>query len=145
MQEIQRNWVFVSAKGGTLSFVSLEEENHGEVMMEILVPPGRVLVNEYLDLLPDGCEMQVSKGLVAMPPKGGVTINRHPDALESGANPDYQPTSADAMQRQLRYAMQQIATANQRVDAKIKRLEEIERVPTAPVAPLVEDPAPVVE
>lgn len=145
MQEMQRNWLFVSAKGGQIDFVSVMDDNEGEVMASVAVPAGRVPVNEYFDLCPDGCVMQLSKGLAALPPKGGVAIHPHPEMYQSGANPDFQPSSADAMQRQLRAAMFSIAQANKRVDAKIAKLMEIERIPNAPSEKPADEGGEVVE
>lgn len=125
--EIKSNTVLVSAKGGQLDFV-----RDGEVLASVVVPPGRVPVSDYLDLVPDGAEVQVSGGLVPLTPAPRVGIQRHDMSLESGANPDYQPTSATRLEMQMRVAVNHMAAATSELEARMRALDVIERVPRAP-------------
>lgn len=142
MQEMQLNWFFVSAKGGTIDFVTPE----GELLMQVAVPAGRVGVREYLELCPEGAEVQISKGLVAVPPKGGYAVQVHPEALETAADPDWQPTSADPMQRKLMSIVQKLASDNASLNRKVSALAIArEAAPAAAPAAQSEETLPVGE
>lgn len=142
MQEMQHNWFFVSAKGGQVDFVTPD----AEVLMSVAVSPGRVPVREYLELCPDGAEVQVSKGLVAVPPKGGYGVQMHPEALETAADPDWQPTSADPMQRKLMGIVNKLAKDNASLNRKVSALATARETPAQLPAPAQPDePSEVVE
>ena len=139
MQEIIRNSWLVSAKGGQLDFVE-----DGEVLFQIAVPPGKQSANEYLDLCPDGAEIQVSRGLVVIWPKSNVTVQPNPLGLETSANPDFITTGAAAEQRRLALTiglMQQ--SVNDQIEARMAGLSLIEPVKpveiTPPADPVVAD------
>ncbi len=133
MQEIIRNSRLVSAKGGQIDFVSSE----GELLMTVSVPPGNQPANEYLDLCPDDCEMQVSKGLVVVHPRSHVVVQRNPLANESSANPDYISTGAAAEHRRM---LLTVGLMQQSVDAQIEaRLAGLALVePVRPVDPVAD-------
>jgi len=128
MQEINHKTVLVSAKGGTVDYVTPD----GEVLFSIDVPAGRVAAAEYLDLCPEGASVEIGNGLVALQPKSWAARQSTPYHLESGANPDFQPTSADRLQRQMRLTMAQMQADQRRIDARLAALQAIERIPTAP-------------
>jgi len=142
MQEIIRNSWLVSAKGGLIDFVE-----DGEVLFQAAVPPGRHSANEYLDLCPDGAEMQVSKGLAVIWPKANVIVQPNPLAVETSANPDFIATGAAAEQRRLALTiglMQQ--SVNDQIEARMAGLSLIE--PVKPVQGAVSgdpDPEPVAD
>lgn len=142
MQEIGLNWFFVSAKGGTLDFLTED----GELLMQVAVPPGRVGVREYLELCPQGAEVQISKGLVAVPPKGGYGVQVHPEAHETAADPDWQPTSADPMQRKLMMVVDKLARDNASLNRKVAALDAARANPVQPApTETTEEQTPVVE
>ncbi|PKP67655.1 MAG: hypothetical protein CVT83_08045, partial [Alphaproteobacteria bacterium HGW-Alphaproteobacteria-5] len=62
---------------------------------------------------------------------------------DTGANPDYRPTSASRLEREMRVTLARLAQMGNRLEARERLLASVERIPTAP-AP-VEAPAPVVE
>lgn len=136
MQEINHKTVLVSANGGIIDYVTPD----GEVLFSIDVPAGRVAAGEYLDLCPEGARVEIGNGLVAVQPKSWAARQATPYHLDSGANPDFQPTSADRLQRQMRLTMAQMQADQRRIDARLAALQVIERIPTAPV--LVAAPQP---
>lgn len=148
MQEITRKTLLVSAKGGTVDYVNAE----GEVLFSLPVPPGRVNAAEFLDLCPEGAEVQISgDGLVAIQPKGWASVQTVETHGDSGANPDYQPTSVDRLQRQMMQTVAQLAAQNRTMAARMAAFEKVERIPDAPQptakpeAEAVAKEAPVVE
>lgn len=134
--------VIVSALGGTVDFL-----RDGELLLSVAVPPGRVRALPYLDLAPEGCEVELSKGLVMLEPRSGVGVQDYGEgALESGANPDFRPSSADRMRREVQLIVNQMQATSRRLEAREKALSLIERIPQAPApAPEPEAEAPVVE
>lgn len=129
--EITRQTFLVSATGGVIDYVSPD----GELLLQVAVPPGRVRAAEYLDLCPDGAEMQVSSGLYAWQPKNWVSINGREDQFDSGANPDFQPTDAAMQERRLSMILHKINEQSERVEKRFAALQTIERIPQAPADP----------
>lgn len=129
MQEINSKTILVSAHGGSLDYINKED---GEVSFSIAVPPGKFRAGEYLDLCPDGHEVQIAEGLVALQPKVMASIVPAQTEVESGANPDFQPTSADRLQRQMALTMRQMVADQKTLNAKLQALSQIERIPAAP-------------
>lgn len=142
--DITRESVFLSAKGGSLDFV-LE----GEIIASVAVPAGRVSAAEYVDLLPFGAELHVADGLAVVQPRrlGG----RQPygdGSHDSGANPDYRPTSSTRLEMEMRLTLRQMQAQAKRIEARERALQSIERVPSAPPAapaPAPADDVPVIE
>lgn len=127
MLELNLRSSFVSAKGGVLDFVSPD----GEILLSVSVPPGIVPAREYLELCPDGAEVQLSKGLAVVAPRKGYGVQTHDKRCDSGANPDFQPTSADRLQRQMRMMVNQVQAQSKALDARMKAFEKVQRVPAA--------------
>lgn len=101
MSNVTHRDTLVSKKGGTLDFV-----RDGEVLVSIDIPPGTHSAREYAKLLPEGAEMQASGGLVALRPASRIFVEPYgPGATDSGANPDFQPTSASRLERQMRLTL----------------------------------------
>jgi hypothetical protein len=145
MSQLHPNGKIVSAHGGTLDYV----DQDGQLLFSVAVPAGVRLAREYLDLAPDGVSVEVAEGdLVAIAPRSWSSIQPAQTEVESGANPDFQPTSADRLQRQMRHTMAQMQSETRSLNARIERLAAIERIPTAPVVepvviePLAVEPAP---
>jgi hypothetical protein len=136
-EHMSRNAVFLSTTGGQIDFV-----RDGEVLASVAIPAGRVSAAEYLDLCPEGAELEISHGLAVMEPRRQVRSGtQHYGAVsyESGANPDFQPTSASRMENQLRLEMRKLQAESSRVSAMVKALQSIEAIPSPVVAPA---PAP---
>ena len=127
--DISQNASIVSAKGGAIEYVT----EAGEVLLAVAVPAGVVPVRQYLDLCPDGAQVVLSDGLVVLEPRSGYgAIPYGEGAFDSGANPDYQPSDADRMQREMRLTLSRMQQATRRMEARAEALELVERIPTAP-------------
>lgn len=144
--EINRESVFLSAHGGTLDFVQ-----DGEILASVAVPAGRVAAAEYVDLLPFGAEIQVADGLAVVQPRrlGGRQAYGE-GSHDTGANPDFVPTSANRFETEMRLQMRKLQADQRRVDARAAQLEKLREqlIPQAPVAapaPAADDAAPVIE
>lgn len=141
--QITRNTLIVTAKGGAIDYITPE----GEILFSIAVPPGKHSAAEYLDLCPEGAQIEHSEGVYIVQPRTRLFVQK-PETVESGANPDYQPTSADRFARQMRQTLAQMQSDQKRLDARMAALASIERIPTLPAqtapepstgdAPLVE-------
>lgn len=140
MQELNSRSFLVSAKGGTLDYVAPD----GEILFSVAVPPGRVSAREYLELLPEGCEIQIADGLAVVNPRHGYGVQSYGEGShDSGANPDFRPTSASRFENEMRLTLNKIQAQTARLEARERALAAIERMPTAP-APAPE-PDPVLE
>jgi hypothetical protein len=136
MHEVTPNTYLVSATGGQIDYVNMD----GEVLMSLPVPPGRVLARPFFDLCPPDAHIQVAGGVVAVPPRSGYGVQPYgAGSHDTGANPDYQPTSAGTMERQLRAQLMRMQAATDRLEKRAKALSKIETIPRAP------DPYPVIE
>ncbi len=137
MHNINPKTLIVSANGGTIDYILPD----GEVAFSVAVPPGKVLASEYLDLCPDGAQMvPATSGLVLVQPKTRLSIQPHDCCNDTGANPDYQPSSADRMQREMRLMLANMQADQRRLDARMAALAQIERIPDAPAQPPQADP-----
>lgn len=90
----------VSGAGGVLDLIAAD----GEVLAQIHVPPGRHRASYYTDLCQAGEVLQISEGLASFPPRSRCAVTVYPEHVNraSDANPDWQPTYASEMERQLR-------------------------------------------
>lgn len=143
MSEVTLKSYFVSALGGVADIVS----HDGEILASVAIPAGKVRAAPYLELVPEGAELQISEGLAVFEPRSGFGRQAYGEGShESGANPDYRPTSASRMEREMRLTLSRMQAATSRVEAREKALAQIERMPkAAPVAPApeaIETPEP---
>lgn len=149
MQEMNSRSFLVSSKGGTLDYVAPD----GEILFSVAVPPGRVSAREYLDLVPEGCGVEVSSGLAVVNPRHGYGVQSYgPGSHDSGANPDFRPTSASRFEAEMRLTLNKIQAQTARLEAREKALASIERMPVAPapaadpvIEPIEPEPAPVAQ
>lgn len=126
--EINRASVFLSVGGGQLDIVQ-----DGEILVSVNVPPGRVAALDYFDLLPDGAHLEVASGLAVLQPRIGYGVQSYGDGShDTGANPDFAPTSASRMEMQMRLTLSQMQASTARLEARERALASIERNPTAP-------------
>ncbi|MDR7126626.1 hypothetical protein [Pseudotabrizicola sp. 4114] len=140
--ELRATSRIVSAKGGTLDFVSLE----GELLASIAIPAGMHYAKDYLELVPAGATVELSEGLVALdPPHRCASQPYSPDGEEvSGANPDFQPTSARRNELEMRLLLSRMGASTKRLEAREKALAVIERIPSPEPVAAVPEAAPVV-
>lgn len=144
MNELHPNGKIVSAHGGTLDYV----DQDGQLLFSVAVPAGVRLAREYLDLAPAGVDVQIADGdLVHLLPRNWASVQPAQTEVESGANPDFQPTSADRLQRQMRHTLAMMQSEQKSLNARLERLSAIERIPAAPKAeqPAAAPEADVVE
>lgn len=137
-ERMSRNAVFLSTNGGQIDFVQ-----DGEVLASVAIPAGRVPVVDYIDLVPDGAEIEVSHGLAVLEPRAKIRSGTQAygdGSHASGANPDFQPTSASRHEQQMRLQMAQLQADSARLEARFRALASVEMIPKAP-APTVQ-PAP---
>lgn len=122
--EVHLNTVLVSAKGGTIDIVSAE----GEWLASVGVPAGRVQARDYFDLLPLGAHFEVSEGLAAIQPRSAAVVTGYGrKAVQTDANPDFQPTQVSELERHMRATlthMQQVSTRMERREAASQNVAE---------------------
>lgn len=140
-QMINRKTVLLSEKGGSLHFV-----RDGEVLASVHVPAGRVRAAQYLDLVPEGASIALSDDLVPLETRHRVGIQPYGErSHDSGANPDFRPTSASRMEREMRLTLSKMQATTARLEARERQLQKIQRIPTAKPAEPVEPQKPVTE
>lgn len=118
--------ILVSDKGGTIDAI-----RDGEVLASIAIPPGRVPVRDYLDLLPDGAHYEASEGLAVVEPRRLISSQSYGAvAVQSGANPDFQPTSASRFEKEMRAMVGKMQAENRGLAARVKAYQSIDRIPS---------------
>ncbi|MGQ0610431.1 MAG: hypothetical protein ACT4N9_04915 [Paracoccaceae bacterium] len=128
--EVERKSVLVSAAGGFLHFVTSD----GELLASIGVPPGMVPAAPYLDLVPPGAGIEV-EGLAVLEPQARALSGRvgfGEAHFTTACNPDFVPDRPAQFERQMRVMISQLAAKTDRLDARQRALDKIERIPTAP-------------
>lgn len=131
MDALNPKSLLVSSSGGVIDYVTPD----GEILLSVAVPAGRVAAREYLELCPDGALLEISSGLFVVPPRQWAGVQTYGDGShDTGANPDFAPTSASRMEREMRVTLSRLQAHTQRLDAREKALASIERVPTAPAS-----------
>lgn len=143
MQQPSYGSFFVSSGGGVVRYVC-----DGEVCFEVAVPPGKVPVREYLDMTPDLAELEYADTLHVWTPPNRVGIQAYgAGSHDSGANPDYQPSSASRFEREMRVMLARLQGETSTLKARQRALEAVEQVPqaAAPAAAPQADADAVVE
>ena len=121
--------VLVSDKGGFLDIL-----RDGEVLASVSIPPGRVMARDYLDLVPEGATLEPSEGIAAIEPRSLISSQNYGElAAHSGANPDFRPTSASRFEKEMRLMVGKMQANNRGLEAKLKALSSIDRIPQSPV------------
>lgn len=127
--------LFVSVAGGQFRAVTSD----GEEVFSLAVPPGKVPVREFLALVPEGCSPEF-EGVAVVCPRLRVALQPYGEGvMQSGANPDYQPTSASRFEMQMKVQMAALHEQSNRIEARQRALDAVERIPQAP-APAPEPP-----
>lgn len=143
-QEIDHKTVLLSGAGGTLEMISED----GETLAVIDVPPGRVSAAQYLDLVPLGGHLAVAEGLTLLRPRSWAGVQDYgKGSHESAANPDFQPTTATRMEKEMRLTLSKMQAQSRRLEARERAWASVERIPQNPApAPepveVIEDEAP---
>lgn len=138
MMQINRKSVFLSYEGGGVDVLDAD----GVVVASVAVPPGRSRAAQFLDLVPRGGSLDVGPGVFVVDPPSGFGVQAYgPGSHDSGANPDFRPTSASRMEREMRLTLNRMQAATTRLEARERQLAKVERVPTAKaVEPQVIEP-----
>lgn len=121
----------------------------GEHLFNIPVAAGVHRAGDLLRLLPEGCRFDDDAPILIIDPPSGVGIQPYgKGSHDCGANPDFQPTNATRLEKQMRVTIAQMQATTKRLDARERALAQIERIPNAPApAPETKQEAetPVVE
>ena len=137
IQQMQRGASLVSSGGGRIDYVTPD----GEVLLSVAVPPGAATAGRFIDLCPPGAVMDVMGTIAVIPPRSFHGRQRYgKGSHDTGANPDFKPSSADRMQRELRVTLSRMQQATSRVEARERALADVDRIPIRQV-----DDEPVVE
>lgn len=133
--------ILLSSEGGSIDMIQ-----DGELLASIAIPPGRVLMSDYMALLPEGAWFETDT-LAVVVPRSLIASQDFGDlALQSGANPDFRPTSASTMERQMRAMVHGMQARDREWEARLTALQSVERVPQAPApSPSLEPEPPLVE
>ena len=130
MQEITKQSRLVSANGGQIDYV---DGSTGELLLSVAVPAGAVPALPFLELAPAGSIIEVAEGIAVVNPRSWVGIQSYGEGShDSGANPDFAPTSASRLEREMRVTLARMQATTARLDARERALASIERIPTAP-------------
>lgn len=127
MTNIPLSASFVSGDGGIIQYVA----HDGELLMEVRIPAGIVPARQYISMCPDGASLQTADGLAVYVPKSGLGVVHGRATFESGANPDFQTTSASTLERNVRLTLARLQTAEKRILARERALLTIPRIPDA--------------
>lgn len=116
-ETLQKSDKVVSPSGCSL-FVVTEV---GEVLASFPVPAGVIKVAQYWDLLEPGLHLETD-GAVFSPPSA---FHRSDNGLllESGANPDFQPTMMTDLERQARAMMHRMQQQSDLLEARQQAFE----------------------
>lgn len=118
----------VSLAGGSVDFVQ-----DGEVLGSLPVQPGQTPARDILALAGPGVDIVLKGDIFVVNPRSWAGKQPYGEGShDSGANPDYQPTSATRMEREMRLMLGRMQAATSRVEARERALAQIERIPTAP-------------
>ncbi|MDZ4393445.1 hypothetical protein, partial [Cypionkella sp.] len=124
---IPANALLLSALGGTIEMV-----RDGEVLAAISIPPGRVPIADYMPLLPDGAWYETND-LAVIQPRSLISSQTFGDvAMQSGANPDFKPTTASRFEAETRQMIAGMLAQQRGLAAKVRAYESIERIPQNP-------------
>jgi hypothetical protein len=130
--ELSRNAVIVAdgPNGGSLDLISPQ----GEIVYSFYVSPGRHRASIWLDLVEPGYSLQVADGCVAFRPRMGVSTTAHPEYLKSDANPDFVPTSATRLEREMRIEMNEMRNLRlaMQKEARLRAVDAVEVLETIP-------------
>lgn len=125
-EEIRRNCTIVAdaPEGGVLDLISPD----GEIVHQFHVPQGRHRASHWLDLVEPEYRLQIGKDCVCFQPRMGAVRSQHPLALKSDANPDFVPTSATRLEREMRIELNEMRTVrlSMQKEARQRALDKID-------------------
>lgn len=137
---IPANAILLSADGGSLDMI-----RDGELLASIAIPSGRVLIADYMGLLPDGAWYETTT-LAVVQPRSLISSQTFGEAaFASGANPDFRPTTASRFEVETRQMISGMLANQRGLEAKLRAYSSIERVPDNPAPAPEPAPEPLVE
>lgn len=113
---------------------------HGEVFGTIPLPEGVSRAGALLNLIPPGGTAELSKGCSLLRQPSAVGVVSHAERQESGANPDFQPTSATRLEKEMRVTLNRVKSQSKALDARMKALDTVEKIPRAPAQQAAPEP-----
>lgn len=122
--EISTVRLFVGQEGGEVRCVSSD----GEVRFAVGLLPGIYFANTYQSFMAQDDELEVTGSVTALKP-GGVRIRAQrygAGAMESGANPDFQPAGLSEHEHRLRKLLCDVQKRTHSLDKRIKVLTDLE-------------------
>ena len=122
--------IVAPAGGAVLDYVSPD----GEVVGHFAVPAGRHSASQWLNLVEPGYSLEVGKDAVCFQRRAGVSLTAHPEALASDANPDFRPTSASRLEREMRAEIASMKGLRKKIEARERALASVELVEQIPDA-----------
>lgn len=128
--EIKSTSVLIASEGAAVEYVSAE----GQVLGRCPLKPGRNPARPLLQLAPEGATLVAVGDVFVADPRAAVWVQPVAPDIVSGANPDFQPSSADRLAREMRRTLAKLQAKETRLDARMAALEKIERMPTAPAS-----------
>ncbi|ETD01848.1 hypothetical protein [Rhodobacter capsulatus] len=137
--QIKPNSVLIAGEGASVEYVAASGEILGRCPLKVGRNPARPL----LALAPEGATLSAVGEVFVAEPRSAVWVEPVSPFLQTGANPDFQPSSADLQERKMRAMLARLQAKENRLEARMAALQSIERVPSAPQAdPPSGDPAP---
>lgn len=134
------NDFFVSAEGVIIDYL---DDNTGETLRSVAIPPGRVSARPYVEMCPKGASIDGSFDLWS-PASAVFVSDAGVDRYLTDANPDYQPSSADLEARKMALTIAKMQAEQQGIMKQMRALARIETIPQAPKAekPKGDEPEP---
>lgn len=126
--EIKSTSILVAAsEGAAVEYLSPQ----GEVLGRVPLKLGRNPARDLLALAPEGATLSAVGEVFIAQPRSAVWVDPVAPEIVSGANPDFQPSSADRLAREMRRTLAKLQAKETRLDARMAALEKIERMPNA--------------
>lgn len=141
MSNIHRKTLFLSTGGGRIDFT---DDESGEVLASVAIPPGRIAAAPYLDINIDGATAEIIGVATVNPPSAYGTCCYGEGSHDTAANPEFQPTPTSALEAEMRHMMRKMQVSERRREARMAALESVEHIPRREPDPVIEEitPAP---
>lgn len=129
---------FAALRDATIHVVNAD----GEQVATFTLPVGLHRARPYLDLLPPGCEIELGLGVELLDTRRSALRQDYGRAAyHTAANPDYRPTLAGRMEREMRVTLARMQAATNRVEAREKALLKVREMPSPEVIEATPAPA----
>lgn len=120
---------FLSEGPGELAVIN----DDGEIIGIIPLKPGLTPGSELAWIAAAGYTFGAREGVTLLAPKGGYGVQPYGEgAHDSGANPLFRPTSVSRLEREMRQTLSRMQGQSKALEARVRSLDKIERIPQAP-------------